>query len=55
MIEPKPKEPTKHQYDYGMSFLLANSIVIEISSSDAQTVISFLRTYGLENDYKVHA
>ncbi|KAJ1551162.1 hypothetical protein HK096_002790, partial [Nowakowskiella sp. JEL0078] len=36
-IEPKPKEPTKHQYDY-----------------DAQTVIGFLRTYGLENDFKTN-
>ena len=31
LIEPKPKEPTKHQYDF-----------------DVQTVIGFLRTYGLE-------
>ena len=30
LIEPKPREPTKHQYDY-----------------DAQTVMSFLHTYGL--------
>jgi xylose isomerase len=37
LIEPKPKEPTKHQYDY-----------------DAQTVIGFLRTYGLENDFKLN-
>jgi xylose isomerase len=36
-IEPKPKEPTKHQYDY-----------------DAQTVMAFLRTYGLENDFKMN-
>ncbi|KAH3773592.1 hypothetical protein DPMN_174954 [Dreissena polymorpha] len=35
LIEPKPKEPSKHQYDY-----------------DAMTVIAFLRTYGLENEYK---
>ena len=35
-IEPKPKEPSKHQYDY-----------------DAMTVIGFLRTYGLENEFKV--
>ena len=34
--EPKPKEPSAHQYDY-----------------DAQTVICFLKTYGLENDFKV--
>lgn len=37
LIEPKPREPTAHQYDY-----------------DAQTVIGFLRTYGLENDFKVN-
>jgi len=37
LIEPKPKEPTKHQYDY-----------------DAQTVMAFLRTYGLERDFKVN-
>merc|ERR1719460_944669 len=37
LIEPKPREPTAHQYDY-----------------DAQTVIGFLRTYGLENDFKIN-
>ncbi len=37
LIEPKPMEPTKHQYDY-----------------DAHTVIGFLRTYNLENDYKLN-
>jgi len=37
LIEPKPREPTKHQYDY-----------------DAQTVISFLHTYGLEKDFKLN-
>jgi len=37
LIEPKPKEPTKHQYDY-----------------DAQTVIGFLKTYGLDKDFKVN-
>lgn len=37
LIEPKPKEPMKHQYDY-----------------DAQTVISFLKTYGLDKDYKLN-
>jgi xylose isomerase len=36
-IEPKPCEPTKHQYDY-----------------DAATVISFLRNYGLEKDFKLN-
>ncbi len=35
LIEPKPMEPTKHQYDY-----------------DAATAISFIREYGLENDFK---
>jgi len=37
LIEPKPKEPTKHQYDY-----------------DAQTVMAFLRTYGLEDHFKLN-
>lgn len=36
-IEPKPREPTKHQYDY-----------------DAQTVISFLKTYGLSDHFKLN-
>ena len=37
LIEPKPREPTKHQYDY-----------------DAQTTIAFLRTYGLEEHFKLN-
>lgn len=37
LIEPKPKEPTKHQYDY-----------------DAAAVVAFLRTYGLENEFKLN-
>lgn len=37
LIEPKPKEPTKHQYDF-----------------DVQTVLGFLRNYGLENDFKMN-
>jgi len=37
LIEPKPKEPTRHQYDY-----------------DAQTVIAFLKTYGLDKDFKLN-
>ncbi|HCN84555.1 MAG TPA: xylose isomerase [Sphingobacteriaceae bacterium] len=36
-IEPKPCEPTKHQYDY-----------------DSATVISFLRQYGLLEDFKLN-
>merc|ERR1712087_278112 len=36
-IEPKPREPTAHQYDY-----------------DAQTVIGFLHTYGLQNEFKLN-
>lgn len=36
-IEPKPCEPTKHQYDY-----------------DAQTVIGFLRQYGLDKDFQLN-
>ena len=34
-IEPKPKEPTKHQYDF-----------------DVASGIAFLRTYGLEKNFK---
>jgi len=37
LIEPKPKEPTKHQYDF-----------------DTATVLGFLRTYGLEKDFKMN-
>ncbi len=37
LIEPKPKEPTKHQYDF-----------------DAATTIAFLRTYGLEDRFKLN-
>ena len=37
LIEPKPMEPTKHQYD-----------------QDTETVIGFLRRYGLEEDFKVN-
>lgn len=37
LIEPKPMEPTKHQYDF-----------------DAQTVIGFLRNYGLDGDFRVN-
>lgn len=37
LIEPKPKEPTKHQYDF-----------------DASTVISFLKTYGLDPYFKLN-
>jgi xylose isomerase len=36
-IEPKPMEPTKHQYDF-----------------DAETVIGFLRSYGLDKDFKLN-
>lgn len=36
-IEPKPCEPSKHQYDY-----------------DAETVIGFLRYYGLDKDFKLN-
>ncbi len=36
-IEPKPCEPTKHQYDY-----------------DSETVIGFLRHYGLADDFKIN-
>jgi xylose isomerase len=37
LIEPKPKEPSGHQYDY-----------------DAQTVIGFLKTYGLDKQFKLN-
>jgi len=37
LIEPKPREPATHQYDY-----------------DAQTVIGFLKTYGLDKDFKIN-
>ncbi len=37
LIEPKPMEPTKHQYDV-----------------DAETVIGFLKSFGLENDFKLN-
>lgn len=36
-IEPKPKEPMKHQYDF-----------------DANTVLAFLRKYGLDKDFKLN-
>lgn len=37
LIEPKPKEPTKHQYDF-----------------DAATAIAFLRTYDLQDHFKLN-
>ena len=37
LIEPKPMEPSKHQYDV-----------------DAETVIGFLRYYGLDKDFKLN-
>jgi len=37
LIEPKPMEPTKHQYDF-----------------DTETVIGFLRSNGLEKDFKLN-
>jgi len=37
LIEPKPMEPSKHQYDV-----------------DAATVIGFLRSFGLEKDFKLN-
>lgn len=37
LIEPKPKEPTKHQYD-----------------SDAAACMNFLRSYGLEDHFKLN-
>lgn len=36
-LEPKPKEPTTHQYDY-----------------DVATTLSFLRKYGLHDDFKLN-
>jgi len=37
LIEPKPKEPSKHQYDF-----------------DAATTIAFLKTYGLDDRFKLN-
>ena len=37
LVEPKPMEPSKHQYDY-----------------DVETVIGFLRNYGLDKDFKLN-
>jgi xylose isomerase len=37
LIEPKPMEPMKHQYDF-----------------DVETVIGFLRYYGLDKDFKLN-
>ncbi len=37
LIEPKPMEPMKHQYDY-----------------DVETVLGFLRYYGLDKDFKLN-
>lgn len=37
LIEPKPKEPTKHQYDF-----------------DAASVLNFLRTYNLFDEFKLN-
>jgi len=37
LIEPKPMEPMKHQYDF-----------------DTETVIGFLKEYGLEKDFKIN-
>lgn len=37
LIEPKPMEPSKHQYDV-----------------DSETVIGFLRHYGLDKDFKLN-
>lgn len=37
LIEPKPKEPTKHQYDF-----------------DTAAVIGFLKTYGLDQYFKLN-
>ncbi len=37
LIEPKPMEPTKHQYDF-----------------DSETVIGFLRHWGLDQDFKLN-
>jgi xylose isomerase len=37
LVEPKPMEPTKHQYDV-----------------DTETVIGFLRHYGLDKDFAIN-
>lgn len=58
LIEPKPKEPMKHQYDYGKREGEVRERGLNTYTSlhpDAQTVISFLKSYGLDNDFKVTA
>jgi xylose isomerase len=55
LIEPKPKEPTKHQCK-SFTLLFFIFLFIYFSSSDdydAQTVIGFLSYYGLDKDFKV--
>jgi xylose isomerase len=47
LIEPKPREPTKHQYDYGIKINQANF-------PDAQTVIGFLKHYSLDKHFKLN-
>ena len=37
LLEPKPKEPSTHQYDF-----------------DAATTIAFMKTYGLDKDFKLN-
>lgn len=66
LIEPKPKEPCKHQYDYGMFLhILANACfepysaidafdVSLFSFVDAMSVIGFLKHYGLESHFKLN-
>lgn len=65
LIEPKPKEPCRHQYDYGkasristkqMRFLsLTEAFYMSMFPSiDAMSVIGFLKHYGLESHFKLN-
>lgn len=65
LIEPKPKEPCRHQYDYGNGPTFkpvpsGNLTVLKLlsvwlfRSTDAMSVIGFLKHYGLESHFKLN-
>lgn len=66
LIEPKPKEPCKHQYDYGtvtqistkqmlkMTLSLIDAFNVSLFFLDAMSVIGFLKHYGLESHFKLN-
>lgn len=62
LIEPKPKEPCKHQYDYGTVTLASDHLSPDrplhpddaTVSVDAMSVIGFLNYYGLDGDFKLN-